>query len=310
MSLIKTKFAHAKITGLVGKSSHLVAEMSQLFDEVIPVDRVQMRDSKWYWSVKEIIKLVANIRRRKFDFVIDLHSLYETNILGYLSGAKLRLFASRGNRSLDRLSNFRPKPPPVDHSLSVTESYLNVLKPLEIRDLESTFKIRPHNDELRFVDQLLKADKIADKLLVGINIGAGHPSRFWGIDNFAKLAALFGTHDNLQVLVFFGPEELHLKSEINAKMPASAIVYDDLNLKQLAAICSRLKVLIGSDTGPLHLAAAIGTSVMFVSDPLTFYPPSGNVHIAVEETHAPVDVHEVYSKTKKLIEETGNDEGI
>ena len=300
MNAVRKKFPESKITGLVGKSTRFIVEMSEIFDEVIPVDRVALRDSGTLWSVSQIFKLVADIRRRKFDFVIDLHSLSETNLLGFFSGAKTRLFASRGNRSIDLLSNFRPKPPSFDREMPISEFYSQTISVLGVDCHGEKFRIKPDGSAVAEIEQILKNDGIFEETLVGLNIGAGHSSRSWEIDNFAELAKMLNENDDLRVLVFFGPEEEHFRAEIGSKMPSGAIIYDKFDLVQLAAIFSRLKVLVGCDTGPVHLAVSVGVPVVFVSDPLTFYPASENVLIAPKKAHAPVTAKDVFQKIQML----------
>ncbi|MCA1638289.1 MAG: hypothetical protein LC768_08135 [Acidobacteria bacterium] len=132
LKAVREKFPQAKITALIGKSNTNIVEISGFVDEKITVDRVRLRDGGKIWSIGQVFKLVKEVRRRRFDFIIDLHSLYETNLLAFLSGAKYRLLAKRGNRSLDFLSNFQPAPPVFNRAKHLTDYYLSVLEPLDI----------------------------------------------------------------------------------------------------------------------------------------------------------------------------------
>ncbi|HEX8844801.1 MAG TPA: hypothetical protein VF791_09175, partial [Pyrinomonadaceae bacterium] len=111
---IRERFPQARITVAVGKPGAPVIELSGYADATIVVDRVALRDGWKVLSIFRIGKLVKQVRRERFDFVIDLHSLSETNLLGFFSGAPTRLYARRPGRSLDYLANFRPKPPVED----------------------------------------------------------------------------------------------------------------------------------------------------------------------------------------------------
>ncbi len=73
------------------------------------------------------------MRKLKFDFVIDLHSYYETNILGFLSGAPHRLYSRRQNRSLDFLANFKPRPAREQNDAHLVDRYLDLLSRSELR---------------------------------------------------------------------------------------------------------------------------------------------------------------------------------
>ena len=120
---IRKRFPKARITVAVGTSAAKIVDLSGFADQTLTVDRVALRDGSKLKSIIQIGALVKRVRNSRFDFVIDLHSLSETNLLGFLSGAKTRLFSRRPNRSLDFLSNFRPQPPiedtsPLKHAFS------------------------------------------------------------------------------------------------------------------------------------------------------------------------------------------------
>src|SRR6266853_1190058 len=167
---IRARFSDARITVIVGRPGAEIIDMSGYADATIEVDRVELRDGFKALSVLRIFQVVKDVRRRKFDFVIDLHSFSETNLLGFFSGAPRRLFSRRPGRSLDFLANFNPKPPvdKNDPKQHLVDRYLEVLKPLGIKDALRTPKllVRPEDD--RAVDLMLrKAKADAGSPLVG-----------------------------------------------------------------------------------------------------------------------------------------------
>ncbi len=176
LKAVRERFPAAKITAMIGKSGAEIVEVSGLADERIVVDRVKLRDGKKFESVREVLTLAKDVRRRRFDFVIDLHSLYETNLLGFFSGAKHRLYANRENRSLDFLGRFEPKPPREDKTKHLTEHYLSVLAPLNIENAVRFAELRPRSSDLRAVENLLKPHSSPARKLIGLFPGAGHAS--------------------------------------------------------------------------------------------------------------------------------------
>ena len=84
---LRQRFPAARITALVGISGRAVIELAGFIDAVIPVDRVALRDGPKRRALGAIVALVRDLRRRRFDLVIDLQSLPETNLLGWASGA-------------------------------------------------------------------------------------------------------------------------------------------------------------------------------------------------------------------------------
>jgi ADP-heptose:LPS heptosyltransferase len=279
-------------------------------DEALSVDRVALRDGPKHLSVWQIGKLVLEVRRRKFDFVVDLHSLSETNLLGFLSGAAQRLYARRPGRSLDYLSNFRPPPPVEDRSKHAIDRYLDVVAPLGVGEVSRVPRLPVREEDGRAVDELLRKALAGGKSwgrraaaggagtagpLVGIFPGAGHPSRRWPVERFAELAWMLERNDSVRSVLFAGPEERKLVREALAQFPPSTVVLDRLTVPQLAAAAERVSVFVSNDTGPMHVAAAVGTPVVILMQ----HHPMFNCYIPPGERHRVV--------AARRIEEIGTD---
>src|SRR2546423_2795940 len=220
LEAVRRKFPRARITVAVGASCAPVVEMSGYADKTLAVDRVGLRDGPKPLSIWKIVQFVKKVRAQKFDFVIDLHSLSETNLLGFLSGASLRLYARRPTRSLDYLANFRPQPPVEDRSKHAIERYLDVLTPLGVGEVARTPRLPVRDEDGRAVEELLRRAKAGhDAPLVGMFPGAGHPSRRWPVERFAELAHALERNDSMRVVLFAGPEERALVREARGKFP-------------------------------------------------------------------------------------------
>src|SRR5260370_27450591 len=83
---IRARFPLARITVIVGRPGAEIIDMSGYADATIEVDRLELRDGFKPLSILRIFQVVKDIRRRKFDCVIDLHIFSETHLLGYFSG--------------------------------------------------------------------------------------------------------------------------------------------------------------------------------------------------------------------------------
>ena len=302
---IRGRFPAARITVAAGKSGAQVVDISGYADATIVVDRVSLRDGFKPLSILRILSIVKDARRRQFDFVIDLHSLSETNILGFLSGAPKRLFSRRPGRSLDFLSKFDSQPPidrndPKEH---LTDRYLAVLEPLGIREVQRSPRLVAQPADEREIDRLLRKAN-ATTPLVGLYPGAGHVSRRWPLERFAELADLLIRNDETCVLVFTGPEERPLVPQIRSIFPLSSIVLDDLTIRQLLTTQARLSVFVSNDTGPMHLAAAVGAPIVALLDhraPDTYIPVNEPKRIIRSRALTEVTVEEVYIATRQLL---------
>jgi ADP-heptose:LPS heptosyltransferase len=309
LSAIRHRFPRARVTVAVGGSAASVIEMAGVADEALSVDRVALRDGPKHLSMWQIGKLVLEVRRRKFDFVVDLHSLSETNLLGFLSGAGQRLYARRPGRSLDYLANFRPAPPVEDRSKHAIDRYLDVVSPLGVGEVSRVPRLPVRDEDGRTVDEMLRKALTGGKSkgrratagagdgpLVGIFPGAGHPSRRWPIERFAELASMLERNDSVRSVLFAGPEERKLVRDALPKFPPSTVVLDKLTVPQLAAAAARLSVFVSNDTGPMHVAAAVGTPVVILMQ----HHPMFNCYIPPGERHRVVAARTIVEITPDL----------
>ncbi|MFN2455690.1 MAG: glycosyltransferase family 9 protein [Pyrinomonadaceae bacterium] len=305
---IRERFPQARITVAVGAPGAAIIDLAGYADAKIVVDRVALRDGSKPLSVLRIARLIKEVRAAHFDFVIDLHSLYETNLLGVLSGAPHRLYARRRGRSLDFLANFSPPPPVEDHrpTKHAVDRYLDVLIPLGIRDVPRTPKLKTLPEDDRAVEQLLKKERVLsmDAPLIGLFPGAGHPGRRWPLARFAELAERLIRNDAVRVVLFAGPEERALVREMRAQFPPSTIIFDRLTVAQLASMLARLSVFVANDTGPMHIATAVGTNVVALINsptPHSFIPIEARHRVVYSRAIAEMPVDEVYAATRSLL---------
>ncbi len=304
---IREKFPQARITVAVGKPGAPIVDLSGYADATIVVDRVALRDGSKVLAILRIGRIVKEVRRQQFDFVIDLHSLSETNLLGFLSRAPHRLYARRPGRSLDLLANFQPKPPiedncPTKHAI---DRYLDVIIPLGIKDAPRVPRLPTRADDDASVEQMLMKEKAnTNAPLVGLFPGAGHPGRRWPLARFAEVAERLMRNDGVRIILFAGPEEREMVKEMRASFPRSTIIFDKLTIPQLASALARLSVFVSNDTGPMHIATAVGASVVALLD-----RPTPNSFIPIEERHrvlysqriSEMTTDEVYEAARELL---------
>jgi ADP-heptose:LPS heptosyltransferase len=304
---LRERFPSSRITVMVGKPGGEVVQLSGYANETLIVDRVALRDGPKLISIGKIFKLIKAVRKREFDFVIDLHSLSETNLLGFLSGASKRLYSRRPGRSLDFLANFSPRPPvEQDHrARHLIDRYLDVLGPLGVAGAERSPRLRTRAEDVESIDKLLRKQKAeAGAPLIGFFPGAGHPSRRWPLERFAELAEFLNRNDGVRPIVFAGPEERPLVEQMKKLFPPAAIIFDRLSIPQLAAAQARLSLLVSNDTGPMHIAAAVGTPVVLLLDRRApeSYLPLGDQHRVIYSSTIPeITVDEVYGVARALL---------
>jgi ADP-heptose:LPS heptosyltransferase len=248
---------------------------------------------------------VRDVRRRRFDLVIDLRSFWETNLLAYFSGAPALLFANRGGRSLDLLATIQTAR--EDRTKHLTERYLTALAPLRI----SVRSTAPHLPTRRADDEaiaamLLQQNVLRDQPLVGFFPGAGHPGRRWPVEHFAELASHLKSGEGVRPLLILGPEERPIVARTRSIFPTGTVIFDvTLTISQLASVAARLTLLVSNDTGPMHVAAAMGTPTVAIGiryPELASYAPIAENHIMIAgSTITEITVSEVYAAARKQL---------
>ena len=223
-----------------------------------------MRDGNKLRAIRDIWNLANEIRRRSYDLVIDFHSFRETNLLAWYSRAPYRLALKRTHGAYLPYC-FNLGPVLEDKSKHVAAVFLSLLELLGIR---CNGEIDPQLDLGEEVHQeadlFLKSRNAKDNtLLIGFNVGAGSPDRMWPWQNFVQLGSRISQSFNSQIIVFSGPGEEFISHQIAEAMPElSPLIARNLNLKEVAGLMHRCRLLVSNDTGPMHLGPAVGVPTL------------------------------------------------
>jgi ADP-heptose:LPS heptosyltransferase len=135
--------------------------------------------------------------------------------------------------------------------------------------------------------------------------GAGHPTRRWPLSSFVALAEKLTRDQGAQNIVFVGPEEESFVDEIHQKFSDSTIVASLSNISRLSSVLARLDVFVSSSTGPMHMAAAVGTPVVVLYSrlvPDSFTPVGDSHQIVFSESVVTISVDDVYNAIVEVLE--------
>ncbi|HKC63366.1 MAG TPA: glycosyltransferase family 9 protein, partial [Pyrinomonadaceae bacterium] len=161
-------------------------------------------------------------------------------------------------------------------------------------------------DEDASVEQMLRKERAsAGAPLVGLFPGAGEPGSRWPLEQFMELADYLVRNDSVRVVLFAGPKERAIAKEMRARFPRSTIIFDRLTIPQMASMFARLSVFISDNTGPLQIAAAVGTSVVALlsrSVPDSFAPIEEDRHRVIRKQRmSELTTNEVYEVARELL---------
>ena len=207
--------------------------------------------------------LIKELRRRRYDLVIDFHGLFKSSVIVFFSRGKRKL----GYDSLQELSGlFLNEKIPEDMNKHAVDRYLDFPRYLGAKIDNVEFILPQNNDAEAKVQLLMSKYKLDDKNFIAINPIAYWETKLWDDDNFARLADLIKEKLNLKV-VFTGSEKETI-DKITTGMATEGINLGGMtSLSELAYLYKKARFVITTDSGPMHLAAAVGTPVIALFGP-------------------------------------------
>jgi len=187
-------------------------------------------------------------RIRRFDATVDFQGLLKSAMIAVLSGAKARYGFARNIIREKGAALFVNRPVSVDERGHVVEWNLDLA-----RGIDPSIGGVPDVDFTPFAEEF---EGDFDNRIVLLP-GAGKANKLWPAERFRELARLLGD----DVVVAWGPGERRLAESIGAR------VAPETTLRQLAHLLRRARLVVGGDTGPLHLAAALHAPVVGIFGP-------------------------------------------
>lgn len=156
----------------------------------------------------------------------------------------------------------------IDDAQRQTEAALDAHAPDPTQPLRLELNVSPK--DLEAAQAILRRGGVEPKQPIAIlNPGGNNPAKRWPIDRFAALADELATRHGLKVLINAGPSEADLAAQLAraAKRPALALPALNPSLGAVKALIGRARLLVTNDTGPRHIAAALGTPVLTLFGP-------------------------------------------
>lgn len=277
---LKNKFSESYIAILVNDYNKDVVIADSHIDEVLIL---QNRRCAYFAG---LFRLIRKIRGMYFDLVIDLtacDNMFLPVLISYLSKAKYTLGLNQFGRGF--LFNIKINYDPKDRPLA--ELMFDIVRPLGVYSDDLRPQINVPSGGRIFAEELLSKSKIKNNdLLIGIHPGGYYPSQRWCEEGFAKVADELIKRYAAKVFILGGRAEKSIVFKIGGLMqnkPQGMI--SGITLQQLIAVISNLDILICNNSGPLHIAAALGiptVSTMGPTLPKRWWPMGEN-HIVVRK---------------------------
>jgi len=258
---------------------------ARILSDHADLDEVIVVPKRWMVRPTVILKLRAVLRSRHFDWAIDVQGLTKSAALGRLAGVRRQVtFATRDARELSPLLATDLVYPSRGH---VVERNLELVQVLGVRQAQVEFRIPCWPETAEEVFRVRSQLGCSGPFGI-INPGAGWPSKLWPAERFAAVATHLRTRWKLPTLVLWGgEEERRLADKVVGASQGAALLAPPTGIRELAELARQAAIFVSGDTGPLHLAAAVGTPCVGLYGP---WPaercgPYGHQHIWVQKMY-------------------------
>ena len=258
----------ANITWVVEDASADLISGHPYLDRVMVSHRKQwirdLKKGRITRPIREIRNFINDLRTQSYDLVIDFHGLMKSAVVVLLSSGKRKL----GYDSMQELSGlFLNEKIPEDMNKHAVDRYLDFLKYLGADVRQPEFLIPVGEENINRVDELLQRNYIDKKgRFVAVSPVALWDTKLWADEKFAALCDRIA--EDLKVSIIFTGTERDKLAHIQSLMKAPSVnLGGETTLRDLAYLYQRSALLITTDSGPMHLAAAMGTPVIALFGP-------------------------------------------
>ncbi len=275
LGALRARFPSAHLAWVVGSWSRPALAANPKLDELIDGDGLGV-GTPFRWA--SYLGLIRRLRRRRFDLAVVLDRSPRLALLPWLSGVTVRA----GLDNLDRGLALTVKVPcpPQRHE---AELYLDVARALDVPVDEPALEFYTTPAETAWAEATVNGDPVAVHPGGGINPGTNLPAKRWPAERFAAVITRL-LEQGVKVALLGGASDAEVVAQVKGHLPAQEGLMDfggQLDLGQMGALLRRCRLYLGNDSGPLHLAVAVGTPVVGI------YGPSSPAN------YGPFDAHSI-----------------
>lgn len=259
LSALRTRFPQAEILWVVHRSYADLLDGHPDLNAVLSFDRASKRR---FAALAELIRVMREIRRRNCDLVIDLQGLLRTGLLTGFSGAPRRvgLFSAREGSSWAYTDCLHDPQGRTLEQMHAVDRYWLVAEALGVGQLPKRFVIPIGPAERTWAESRLAA---LPRPWVMLNLGTRWETKRWPVPHFADLCQRARRSCGGSVVLVGSRSELALADEFARRFAGPLLnLIGQTTLKQLAAVLERADIMLSNDSGPLHLASALGRPVV------------------------------------------------
>jgi heptosyltransferase-2 len=256
---LRRALPNAHLTVLVKPHAAALFDSGELVDEVIAYDFPWTSVTRKYllarYDLRSIWLMLRRLRAGKYDLSIDARMDPRSNLLTLLAGVRRRIgYAHAAGSWL--LTDRVPVRDPDEHRV---DDWLQLVRAAGI-PAEGQPTLGVSGAEKHWAKAWLAARGLdAARRLIGIHPGASNPVRRWDLARFGAVADAFSEHHDAQIIVFADD------TGYGEQIP---MVHDHavarVSIRELMALVSHCDLLVCNESGPMHIAGALGTPVLAI----------------------------------------------
>jgi len=269
---LRKRYPYAKITWLVEEAAADLVKGHRALDRVLV-----SRRKKWAAEMKsglagftkawrEIRWFIRDLRDTRYDLLFDFQGLLKSGIWVWLANAERKIGFGRGMEHAECSYIFlNERVPPVSMDTHALRRELVLLKAVGLEAEEIVFDLPITESDRKKVDNLL-ADYGIDRVkpLVAINPLATWPTKLWFNDRFAEVGDLLIEKGCSVVFTGSPADREEIDRIINTMTGGAVNLAGETSLISLAALFQVAEAVVSTDTGPMHIAAAVGTPLVAI----------------------------------------------
>ena len=255
VAALRESFPKARIDWVVDERWSPLVQMVIGVDEVIPLRR----------SPGGVLACVARLRGARYSCAVDFQGLYRSAVLAWSSGAERTIGFDR-TAAREPGASFFYSERVVPSGRHVAEMNLDLAVRAGAEPPGALqFPLRVPESELRQLRDKLSRESVADYVVV--SPGGGWRSKCWTPDRYGALCKELWQRHGLRAMINVSPSQAELAQEVAFAAGEANPLTVSPPLLELAALLATARLVVGADTGPVHLAAALGTRVVALFGP-------------------------------------------
>ena len=253
---IRRAFPGTGLDWLVDVRQQELLELVPVIDRRIPVNITGPR---------AIASIAADLRRARYDIALDFQGLLKSAVLARLSGAR-RVVGFPSDLLRERAGRLFYTETCGEAAPHVIDKNLSMLKAVGIRLPAVEFPLDDRNPAIA-VEARTRLGIGRDDRFAVINPGAAWPNKRWPPVYFAEVARGLAKRHALRSLVMWGPGEERLAEDVVSASDGTAAVAPSTTIADLVSLLKAASLMVSGDTGPLHVAGAVGTPLVGIFGP-------------------------------------------